>query len=227
MTSAVPQRDMSLLLGADVVLRTPAEFAKFIMQLSDTQVGHQANYRPIDLDEFQLGCDTLNLARLALRLDKDFGADDWVQVVLQATIDSICAVRGYDINEFMLALEATQHRARFPLGIRPLEEAVQLAKVRPLVLKNPRLAGATLLAVIATIALELQQRQKDGTIILPVEHLRRLLRQRKLLVGGALKILVKHKLLAEVDPTYFPGKAREFRFIGREGIDFERPEAEP
>ncbi len=138
----------------------------------------------------------------------------------------ICAQREYEKSDFVLALEATQERVRHPFGARPLEEAFERAQERPLVLKHPKLAQAVLPTAIAGVALELQLQQGDKPIILPVEPLRRLFHQRKLIVGGALRQLVKCGLLSVTNAAYYRGKAREFRFVAAEGRDFERSESE-
>jgi hypothetical protein len=113
----------------------------------------------------------------------------------------------------------TRDRPRHAFGLNPLEQAIEKAKENPVILKA---LDGKLTSLIASIALELQLVQGDRPIILPVEQLRRLLHQRKLLVGGALKQLVKQQILDEVDPLYGPRKAREYRFIAKEGVDFER-----
>jgi hypothetical protein len=59
---------------------------------------------------------------------------------------------------------------------------------------------------------------------LPIDHLRRFLEQRKVVVSGAVQRLVDARPLDYADKTYHTGKAREFRFLGIEGEHFEKVE---
>jgi len=211
MQTTVARPEISVLGAPGHLLKTPREVAALIVELSDEQVALKDN--------------AFNWARITLRLEQDFGINRNEDEFIREIVHCLCDARKHDINDFHLAMEATQHRPRYPYGLNPLEEACDKAKQNPLQLKCPTLSESKLAAIIATIALELQVQQGENPILLPVEHLRRLLRQRKLLVGGAIRALVKHKILSEVDPSYYRRKAREFRFIAKVGLDFDRREA--
>jgi hypothetical protein len=103
-----------------------------------------------------------------------------------------------------------------------LRLAYRRAKHHPIRLLHPDLADAPLPTLIAGIAYHLVQTQRrPGPVLLPVDKVRALLGQRKLVVGGAILRLIQAKLLEQTSQGYGRGRAREFKFQGREGTDFE------
>jgi hypothetical protein len=225
MQTTLPPPEISVRGRPGDLLKSPEDVARLIVTLSNEQVAWKEQGPPIDVDEFRLACDAFNLARITLRVEQDFGTNQNVAEFVRATVRCLCEAREYDVSEFDLAIEATQDRPRYPYGINPLELACDKARRNLLQLKAPMLSESKLAALIATIALELQTQQGEKPILLPVEHLRRLLHQRKLLIGGAIKALIRHNILSVVDPVYHPRKARGFRFIAKKGLDFDRRES--
>jgi hypothetical protein len=69
---------------------------------------------------------------------------------------------------------------------------------------------------IAAIALQLQRLQKEKPILLPIDQLREMFNQRKVVVSGAVLRMVEAGMLKVVDGKYHTGKAREFVFSGVE-----------
>jgi hypothetical protein len=122
------------------------------------------------------------------------------------------------------AIQATKGRVRLPFGWTALDLAWMLAQREPLQLLDPSLAGRRVPTAIAGIAYHLQLFQDKEPILLPIDQLRLLLKQRKIVVSGAVQRLVEAKILDYADKSYHTGKAREFRFVGMSGEQFEKLE---
>lgn len=69
---------------------------------------------------------------------------------------------------------------------------------------------------------QLQVLRAEEPILLPIDQIRNLLGQRKIVVSGAVQRLVEAGVLAYADKTYHTGKAREYRFVGVEGKHYEK-----
>jgi len=208
-------------VAADRNLSDPADFARFIIDTTNKQVARHGTVDADDRAEFQVACDAFNYWRITLRFCQDNGVATIEHPFLDQIIERVCAKRQYDADDFASALEATRDRVRHPYGLQPLEAAFERAKVRPIKLMDQSVCRSRACSEIAGIALQLQQCEGERPIFLPVEQLRRLLRLRKLVVSGAVRRLMKCGILESVNAAYSRGKAREFRFVGRLGRDFE------
>lgn len=210
-------------VAADRTLCETADFTRFIIDLTDKQVAHHPTTDDDDQAEFRIACDAFNFWRIMLRLCQDNGLATIEHPFLDQIIGHICADRQYDPDDFASALEATKHRVRHPYGLQPLEVALERARTHPIKLIDESISRSRACSEIAAIAWQLQKSEGDRPIFLPIEQLRRILRLRKLVVSGAVRRLMKCGILESINSAYSRGKAREFRFVGRQGIDFELP----
>lgn len=103
-----------------------------------------------------------------------------------------------------------------------LDLAWRLTQREPIQLLDPSLSGRRVPTVIAGIAYHLQLLQGKEPILLPIDQLRTLLKQRKIVISGAVQRLVEGKLIDYADKSYHTGKAREFRFVGVEDQQYEK-----
>ena len=133
----------------------------------------------------------------------------------------ICRIRAYDPDDFESALVATKGRARLPFGWTALDLARFRARQEPIRLLDGELANSRLATEIAAIALQLQRLQKEKPILLPIDQVREMFSQRKVVVSGAVLRLVQAGILKVVDGKYHTGKAREFFFSGVEHEHYE------
>jgi hypothetical protein len=172
-----------------------------------------------DRSEFMLGCVALIYLRLWLRFSEDLDSENPVPDVFDLLRLTICKKCGYSAEEFNLAIVAVNDRVRLPYGYLPLQLAHLRSTKRPIRLLKEGLGELT--TQIASIALQLQRQQRNEPIMLPVEKIRQLLGLRKLVVSGALTQLIEAGLLQPTDGTWHTGKAREFRFAGKENEDYE------
>jgi hypothetical protein len=212
-------------LTAEVTATCVGDLAKEILRESDRQVAEKDLYDAGLIDEFTMACDALNAWRMFLRLMEELGQEKR-QPESEAIFRELCRLlaqkRGYEQDDFQSALDATSDRARLPWGYTSLRLAYRRAKQHPIRLLHPDLADSPLPTLIAGIAYHLVETQRrPGPVLLPVDKLRALLRQRKLVVGGAILRLIQAKLLEQTSQGYSRGRAREFKFGGREGTDFE------
>lgn len=99
-----------------------------------------------------------------------------------------------------------------------------LAQREPLRLLDSALAGKRVPTSIAGIAYHLQLIQEKDPILLPIDQIRLLLKQRKVVVSGAVQRLVEARIIDYADKNYHTGKAREFRFVGVEGMHYMKVE---
>jgi hypothetical protein len=161
---------------------------------------------------------------MSWRCSVEWGTPVATESVGAAIKDAICVARGYDADDFDSAIEGTKGRARIPFGWTAIDLAWKLVQKEPIKLLDHQLAGKRIPTTIAGIARQLQLLQGTEPILLPIDHLRGMLEQRKIVVSGAVQRLVEAKLLDYADKTYHTGKAREFRFVGIEGEHFEKVE---
>ena len=92
---------------------------------------------------------------------------------------------------------------------------------RPIRLLNPELEASRYAKSIAGLAIYLQEIQMEEPILLPVEQVREWLSAKKVVVAGTITRLVELRLLEMTKAAYNTGSAREFKFIGVEGKDYE------
>jgi len=175
--------------------------------------------------DFRLSTDALNFHRIVWRIREEQGE---VQQKLMGNVRTkLCRKRGYDVEEFDAALTATQERPRLPFGWTALDLAQHRLAARPIRLLNPELEASRYAKGIFGLALYLQEIQKEEPILLPVEQVRELLVAKKVVVAGTIKRLVELGLLEMTKAEYNTGSAREFRFRGVEGKDYEGERAGP
>jgi hypothetical protein len=215
-----------LTLRSDLTVSTKAEMADLIVAEARDQVKAKRLTDKDDRGEFFLGCLALLFLRMRLRVVEDHG-DAIATRVMARVKELVCEKAGCDEDEFDLALVAVKDRPRVPYGLTPLQLALVRAQKKPIRLQAAAVAGSKITALIAALALHLQAMQPDGPIMLPVDDLRVLLELRKLSVSGALMQLVDNGVLRYIDATYHTGRARTFKFVGKEGKDFEFEEAAP
>src|SRR5947209_20415979 len=125
---------------ADRHLSAPAEFARFIIEVTNKQVARQASDDPEERAEFQIACDAFNFRRIVLRLCQDNAVARIDDPFLDEVVKNICSKRHYDADDFESALEAIQHRVRHPFGLQPLEIAFERAKGCPVKLVDQSVA---------------------------------------------------------------------------------------
>lgn len=179
--------------------------------------------------DFILSADALNYWRIVWRCQIEWNSPRLKSEITRAFKAGICEARDYDPDELAAALEATKKRARMPFGWTALDLAWHYAKAKPLRLLSSRLADSSASAKVSAIAYQLQKIQGESPIFLPIDQLRALLNQRKIVISGTVQRLIKAGIIEYADEKYHTGKAREFRFVGVEGEDFEfmLPESTP
>lgn len=226
-TTVVTKADelFPLELTPELTVRDVSGLVAAIIEESDRQVVEKDLKDEDLIDEFQMACDGLNSWRIHLRLIEETGQEPlgptaaklWRQMTR-----ALAKQREYEPDDFQSVLMATAERARLPWGYNTLRLAYGRSLRNPIRLLHRKLAGAELPTTIAGIALQLDiiQEHKEP-ILLPVENLRALLSQRKLVVGGALLRLIEHGVLEQTSKRHHTGRAREFRFVGVEGKDYE------
>lgn len=164
---------------------------------------------------------SLNLHRIIWRCAEEWGINAVIQSLVPSLKKELCRQRGYDPDEFESAMLATRGRARLPFGWTALDLAVFRANKKPIRLLPVELADSRLATLVANIARQLQLIQDADAILLPIEQLRELFGQRKIVISGTVMRLVEAGVLAYVDKNYHTGKAREYRFAGREHEHYE------
>jgi hypothetical protein len=189
-----------------------------IMKASDA---HAENIELSDggeIEEFIIACDALNVGRMLWRFREEFGVE--LAKELEPELSRLlCQKRGYEREDFELALEATAERPRCPFGIDPLRFAFVRAKSKPIQVIHPEIQDSLSQTILA-MAIHLKHLNQGRPVLLPIEQLRVLLGCRKLIVGGAVRKLLKHEVLVEIGTKAHTGKAREFRVDAREGVDY-------
>jgi hypothetical protein len=208
-------------LGKGLVAASPSELADMILSVSDAQVLAKGIEDPAGRDEFDLSTVALNTNRVLWRCRIEWKNLPSLQAILEEVKREICARRDLELDDLDSAIEAVSNRTRLPFGLTAIELAWRQAHLSPLRLLHPDLAGKRVPTAIATIAYYLDLQQEGKNILLPIDSLRAILQQRKIVVGGAVKRLVEAGLVVCVDEKYYTGKAKEFQFIGREGEHYE------
>jgi hypothetical protein len=200
----------------NLTAETPAELAAAVIAASDRQVEIKGIEDPVGRDEFGISSDALNFHRIAWRCTEEWGSQEFdIRLARQVKAD-ICRLRVYEADDFESALSATKGRARLPFGWTALDLARFRARREPIRLLDAELAHSRLVTEIAAIALQLQRLQKEKPILLPIDQLREMFNQRKVVVSGAVLRMVEAGMLKVVDGKYHTGKAREFVFSGVE-----------
>ncbi len=195
-----------------------------ILATSDKQVAEKAIANAEARDDFLISTDALNYYRMSWRCSVEWGMPVLDEETATAFKAAICAAREYEVDDFESAIQATRERARLPFGWTALELAWNRSQNEPIRLLDPKLAGKRVPTAIAGIARHLQALRGADPILLPIDQLRAMLEQRKIVISGGVQRLLEAKLLDYADKTYHTGKAREFRFVGIEGQHFERVE---
>ncbi len=190
------------------------------MATSDQQVQNKSIDDAEESEEFLLACDAFNFWRMRWRLHEELDQADEIEAIMNRLSELLCEHRKYNPDEFGLALEATDQRARFPFGLDPLRYAYLLAQKRPIKGLIPEIRDSVSEQILG-IAVQLKKLNGSRSVLLPIEHLRTVLRCRKLVAAGAVKKLMKHELLTEIGNKAHTGHAREFRVVAKEGVDYE------
>jgi len=195
-----------------------------VIEESNRQV-EEKNFQDADqIDEFRIACDALNCWRMNLRFIEETRQETLDEETVQIFRDlcrRVARTRKYPDDDFQSALLATHERTRLPWGFNSLRLAHGRALRNPLRLLFPDLDGAPLPTLLAGIAHELTQMQRGSDpILMPVDSLRALLGQRKLVVGGAIMRLINAGLLEQTSKRHGTGRAREFKWKGVLGKDF-------
>jgi len=209
-------------LGSGIAATRPSDLVYVILQATEKQVAEKAIADLEGRDEFAISSDALNYWRVAWRCAAEWETSGLDEAIARQIKEGICSARGYTPDDFDSALHATKGRARLPFGWSALDLAWQMTCRDPLRLLDPNLANGRVPTAIAGVAYHLQSLQGEGSILLPIEQLRALLKQRKVVISGAVQRLVEARLLEFADKNYHTGKAREFRFKGVEGEHFEK-----
>jgi hypothetical protein len=195
-----------------------------VIEESDRQVKEKNFQDEGQIDEFRMACDALNCWRMYLRFIEEMqqeALDEETQQIFRELCRRVAKRRKYSDDDFQSALLATHERTRLPWGFNSLRLAYGRAQRNPMRLLNPELDGAALPTLLAGIAHELAQMQRgNDPILMPVDSLRAMLGQRKLVVGGAIMRLMQAGLLEQTSKRHGTGRAREFRWKGVAGKDY-------
>ena len=229
-----PTRRRSLFpfdLTPEVTARNVDDLKNALIVESDRQVADKKLKDDELVDEFRMACDALGCWRMSLRFAEEIGQGEISQEMgdlFRELCRRVSAARGYAVDDFDSALQATRDRVKLPWGFTSLRLAYNRTRRNPIRLLKPELAEAPLPTLIAGIAYELDQiRRAADPLLLPVDNLRALLEQRKLVVGGAISRLIEAGIVEPITKRYGTGRAREFRFKAKEGVDFVLAHEEP
>ena len=195
-----------------------ADIAGLICAATDKQVAEKDLPDDESRDDFQLSSDALNYYRIEWRLREEWGELD--EALNEKIKSRVCKIRGYDREEFDAALMATKHRARLPYGWTAWDVAIRRLETHPVKLLNSELESSRYAKGIITLAIHLQEIQKDEPILLPVDQVREFLKAKKVVVAGTILKLVEMGLLEMTKANYNTGSAREFLFKGEVGKDY-------
>lgn len=211
-------------LSSGVTAGGVSDLVVVIIEESDRQVGEKNFQSATQNDEFRMACDALNCWRMNLRFVEETcqdPLDDATAQIFRELCRRVAQVRKYTDDDFQSALLATHERTRLPWGFTSLRLAHGRAVRNPIRLLHPDLAEAPLPTLLAGIAIELTEMQKEsGPILMPVDNLRAMLAQRKLVVGGAIMRLIQAGLLEQTSKRHGTGRAREFKWKGIAGKDY-------
>ncbi len=204
-------------------ISTPNEFVILILTASETQMAGKLAANALESEEavadFRLSTIALNYHRVEWRLKEEL--PQYPAVLLEKIKAGICQRKGYEPEEFDAALIATRDRPRLPYGWTAMDLAQRRLASKPLKLLNPELEASRYAKGIIGLAVYLQQIQKDEPILLPVEQVREVLAAKKVVVAGTITKLIELGLLEMTKADYHTGSAREFKFRGVEGKDYE------
>lgn len=207
-------------LGSGLVATKPSELIDAILKSTDKQVAEKEIADADAREDFVLSTDALNYWRIAWRCSVEWGTSGLDESLASEIKNGVCSARGYEVDDFDSAIQATKGRVRLPFGWSALDLAWMFTQREPLQLLDPTLTGRRVPTIIAGIAYHLQVLQDRDPILLPIDQLRLLLKQRKIVVSGAVQRLVEAKILDYADKNYHTGKAREFHFVGVEGENY-------
>jgi hypothetical protein len=208
-------------LAKDITVDSPSGLADVILSVSDAQVASKGIEDPVGRDEFDLSTVALNTNRVIWRCRIEWKDFPSLPEIIEGIKREVCARRGLELDDLDSAIEAVSNRTRLPFGMTAIDLAWRQAQLFPIRLLHPDLAGKRVPTAIANIAYYLDVQQDGKNILLPIDALRAILQQRKIVVGGAVKRLVEAGLVVCVDEKYYTGKAKEFQFIGIEGQHYE------
>ncbi len=209
-----------------LIASIPQDLVAAALAASDQQVIEKKIADPDGQAEFAIAADALNLHRVIWRCAEEWGTDGVGPAFVRQLKVELCRRRKYDPDEFESAMLATRGRPRLPFGWTALDLSVFRANKNPIRLLPADLAGSRLATQMANVARHLQLIQDANAILLPIEQLRELFGQRKIVISGTVMRLVEAGILTYVDKNYHTGKAREYRFSGREHEHYEEVEAE-
>lgn len=204
-------------LGGGLIASKPSDLVDAILEATNKQVAEKSIADADAREDFVLSTDALNYWRIAWRCSVEWGTRGLEKSIARVIKSGICTARGYELDDLDSAIQATKGRVRLPFGWSALDLAWMFAQREPLQLLDPALSGRPVPTNIASIAYHLQLLQDKEPILLPIDHVRVLLKQRKIVVSGAVQRLVEAKILDYADKSYHTGKAREFRFVGIQG----------
>ncbi len=204
-------------------ISTPTEFVALILSASEAQMAGKLAANVLGdesaIADFRLSTIALNYHRVEWRLKEELAEPPIA--LLERIKAGICQRKGYEPEEFDAALIATRDRPRLPYGWTAMDLAQRRLASRPVKLLNPELEASRYAKGIIGLAVHLQQIQKDEPILLPVDHVREVLAAKKVVVAGTITRLIELGLLELTKAVYHTGSAREFRFRGIEGKDYE------
>lgn len=205
-------------LDPEETAETPAGLATIILKATDAQAAEKEIRAAESQADFLISTDALNFHRVEWRCREEWGTAP--QIIFERVKMAICKKRKYDEEEFEAALYATKHRPRLPYGWTAMDLAVHRLSGRPVRFFNSEIEQSRYARGILSLAVHLQEIQKEEPILLPVEQVRAILAAKKVVVAGTIMKLVEMGLLEMTKSTYNTGSAREFRFRGIEGKDF-------
>lgn len=205
-------------LNPDAESQTTTDLAAVVMSATDAQIADKVIRNPERQADFLISTDALNFHRVEWRCREEWGGV--TDLILERMKVTICKKRGYDHEEFDATLIATKNRPRLPYGWTAMDLAVRRLETRPVRFLNSDIEGSRYSKGVLSLAVHLQEIQKDEPILLPVDQVRAILGAKKVVVAGTIMKLVEMGLLEMTKSTYNTGSAREFRFKGAEGKDF-------
>jgi hypothetical protein len=199
--------------------KTSAQLAAVVMSASDAQVKEKGIKSQEGRADFLLSTDALNFHRVVWRRREEGG--DVNDLLTEKMKIRICKHRNYEDEEFDAALIATRERPRLPYGWTAMDVAIRRLETRPIRFLDDDIERSRYAKGILSLAVHLQEIQGEEPILLPVEQVRNILAAKKVVIAGTITGLVDKGLLEMTKAEYNTGSAREFKFKGVQGIDFE------
>lgn len=137
-----------------------------------------------------------------------------------AAVRIIAERRGYDPGEFRIVVAVKAGKARSNPDNSLLRTAIRAARLTPLTLLPP-LEQYSKAGVLAAVASNLQAKMApEATIFLPVNALAAGLNVAKAVISHILRDFEVHGLLLCVTRTYYIRRARQYRFVGVDGLHY-------